>query len=308
MDNEAHGSYTLHAPSTDRPNQQRSNSNPRRDVAPLLAKSTTQHRYVRQMSISHDTLLNITLTIIRLPKDIMGAMNILEDAFFNLVVFCWDNTLFLLNLVTAKLEPDDVVPKGAPGYHGKWPEYVAPRDGDSRSACPMLNAMANHGILPHNGKNITFAELNSTVRQTFNFAPSFCFFVPKFAAGYLKKSYWRDRFDLAELSLHADNAIEHDASLTRKDFALEPDQGKIDQQLVDELLKEATGKMSNGSALLTIPDLSRALSKRRADARKTNKEYSESFFHNLFGSAKYVVTLALLFKLMDSCEIVLRPC
>lgn len=75
----------------------------------------------------------------------------------------------------------------------------------------MLNALSNHGILPHDGKDITFKQLNEVVRQCFNFAPSFCFFVPKFAAGYLNKSYFRDTFDLADLSLHADNAIEHDA-------------------------------------------------------------------------------------------------
>jgi hypothetical protein len=55
------------------------------------------------------------------------------------------------------------------------------------------------------------------------------------------------------------------------------------------LLADASGKDADGKPLLTIPDLSRALSKRRADARRTNKEYSESFFHNTFGSAKYVV-------------------
>jgi hypothetical protein len=151
----------------------------------------------------------------------------------------------------------------------------------------MLNAMANHGILPHDGKNITFKELNTKVRQTFNFAPSFCFFVPKFSADFLNRSYWSGRFDLAELSLH--NAIEHDASLTRQDAALVPDQGKPDLKLVQDLLKEASGKMPDGSLRLTIPDLSRALSKRRVDARKTNKEYSESFFHNFFGSSKYVL-------------------
>lgn len=104
--------------------------------------------------------------------------------------------------------------------------------------------------------------------------------------GFQNKSYSNDRFDLADLSLHADNAIEHDASLTRHDAALVPDQGAPDQQLVDELLKEATGKAPDGTTLLTKADLSRALSKRRADARRTNKEYSESFFHNMFGSAK----------------------
>lgn len=143
-------------------------------------------------------------------------------------------------------------------------------------------------IIAHDGKNITFKELNTKVRETFNFAASFCFFVPKFAADFLERSYWNDKFDLADLSMHASNAIEHDASLTRHDMALVPDQGKPDQELVDALLAESSGKSADGKPLLTIPDLSRALSKRRADARRTNKEYSESFFHNTFGSAKYV--------------------
>jgi hypothetical protein len=55
---------------------------------------------------------------------------------------------------------------------------------------------------------------------------------------------------------------------------------------VRDLLEEAKGKMPDGSPLLTKADLSRALSRRRADARKTNEQYSESFFHNMFGSAK----------------------
>lgn len=148
----------------------------------------------------------------------------------------------------------------------------------------MLNALANHGILPHDGKNISFRQLNTAVRQSFNFAPSFCFFVPHFAADFLGRSYLHDKFDLEELSKH--NAIEHDASLTRHDAALAPDQGKPDLQLVEELLNEATGKQANGEPLLTKKDLSLALSKRRYAARKSNEHYSESFFHNMFGSAK----------------------
>lgn len=86
--------------------------------------------------------------------------------------------------------------------------------------------------------------------------------------------------------MHAPNAIEHDGSLTRQDVALVKDQGKPDLQLVRDLLGEATGKMEDGSPRLTVKDLSRALSIRRYDARRTNKEYSESFFHNFFGSSK----------------------
>lgn len=85
--------------------------------------------------------------------------------------------------------------------------------------------------------------MNHKIRQTFNFASSFCFFVPNFSARFLNKSYKTDRFDLADLSLHAPNAIEHDASLTRHDAAVQPDQGKPDLELVQQLLSEATGKM-----------------------------------------------------------------
>lgn len=216
----------------------------------------------------------------------MGIVKIAEEIFFNLFVFIWDNCCVVANIITPKLKPNQVVPAGCPGAGGNWPEYVPPKQGDSRSACPMINAMANHGILPHDGKNITFKQLNTVTRQTFNFAPSFCFFVPRFAANFLNRSYFNDKFDLADLNLHSEKAIEHDASLTRHDAALQPDQGYPDQKLVDELLLDVTGKLPDGSAQMTIPDLSRALSKRRADARKTNSSYSENFFHNMFGSAK----------------------
>jgi Peroxidase, family 2 len=215
----------------------------------------------------------------------MGILKKITGFFINLIVLAWDFGLFILNIFTPTLKPGHVVPAGAAGHHLTWPEYTPPKDGDSRSACPMLNAMANHGILPHDGKNISFKKLNTAVRHTFNFAPSFCFFVPKFSADFLNRSYWSGSFDLAELSLH--NAIEHDASLTRLDAALVPDQGKPDLKLVDDLLKEATAKMPDGSPLLTIPDLSRALSKRRTDARRTNPAYTESLFHNMFGSSKW---------------------
>ncbi|KAK6337321.1 hypothetical protein TWF730_002726 [Orbilia blumenaviensis] len=220
-----------------------------------------------------------------------GIVHNTAGFFIKLFVFQWDFALFLLNIVTPDRKEGQVVPKGCPGHNLSWPEYVPPKEGDSRSACPMLNAMANHGILPHDGKNITFVELNHKIRQTFNFAPTFCFFVPKFAADFLNRSYWKDKFDLEELSKH--NAIEHDGSLTRQDAALVPDQGKPDLKLVHDLLAEASGKMADGSSKLMMSDLSRALSKRRVDAKKSNKDYSESFFHNVFGSSNSSTMLTL---------------
>jgi len=221
----------------------------------------------------------------------MGIISKIASQVINLFVFGWDFWLFVFNLVLPNRKIGHVVPKGHPGFGGAWPEYVAPVEGDSRSACPMLNAMANHGILPHDGKNISFKQLNHTIRATFNFAPSFCFFVPKFAADFLDKSYWKDTFDLEELSKHG--AIEHDGSLTRQDVALVKDQGKPDLDLVNWLLGTASGKFADGSPQLLPKDLSYALSKRRVDAAKTNKEYTEDTFHNIFGSSNSSTMLTL---------------
>lgn len=215
----------------------------------------------------------------------------LQKVLTDLFVMIWDLGLAILNFVLPKRKPGLVVPSGVPGHKGKWPKYIAPKESDSRSACPMLNAMANHGILPHSGRDITFRDLKTTIHQTFNFAPTFCFFVPNFAANFLERSYWRDSFDLAELSKH--NAIEHDASLTRRDSALVPDQGKPDLDLVRELLDGATGRGPSGERLLTKADLSRALSKRRTAARAENSKYSESLFHNMFGSANSSTMLTI---------------
>ncbi|KAG9204722.1 hypothetical protein G6514_000506 [Epicoccum nigrum] len=231
----------------------------------------------------------------------MGLTQKLTKPFVDLSVMTWDFGLFLANLVLPAHPPNEVVAAGVPGHQGKWPEYTPPREGDSRSACPMLNAMANHGILPHDGKNITFRDLNTAVRQTFNFAPSFCFFVPKFSADFLNRSYWTDKFDLEELSKH--NAIEHDASLTRRDAAQVPDQGKPDLMLVEELLNAATGKSPDGKPILTKADLSKQLAKRRAEARAENPEYSESMFHNMFGSANSSTMLTIFGGRVDD----LRP-
>jgi len=62
-----------------------------------------------------------------------------------LYVFVWDFVLALINIVTFNRRRGRVTPRGTPGAEGEWPAYVAPKAGDSRSACPALNALANHG-------------------------------------------------------------------------------------------------------------------------------------------------------------------
>lgn len=67
------------------------------------------------------------------------------NAVTDIGVLVWDTSLTLANLVTPSRKAGFVVPEGHPGVGGKWPEFIAPNDGDSRCSCPALNAMANHG-------------------------------------------------------------------------------------------------------------------------------------------------------------------
>ena len=130
----------------------------------------------------------------------------------------WDIYLTIANKITPDARPGRLIPAGMPGAGGKWPKFVPPKAGDSRCSCPALNAMANHGecpvqyaiaevtlisltrcsgILPHDGKNITFSEMGDKIHSTYNFAPSFCYFVPNFAANMLGRSYKKHTFNLA---------------------------------------------------------------------------------------------------------------
>jgi len=188
---------------------------------------------------------------------------------------------------------DHVTPAGHPGEGGKWPEYIAPKEGDSRCSCPGLNAMANHGILPRDGKNISFPELTSTVRATYNFSPTFCFYVSTFAARMLNKSYGKDRVDLADIDLHSAIGIEHDASLTREDIHFTKDQGKPHLPFVRELLDFASGKDKDGNKLFTAADVSRCLAKRRAESRANNPEFHMNLSHRLFSSSNSSTILTI---------------
>ncbi|SPQ24500.1 692923f1-c2ab-4731-831b-ffa9d9263d66 [Thermothielavioides terrestris] len=106
----------------------------------------------------------------------------------------------------------------------------APGD-DRRGPCPMLNTLANHGFLPHNGRNITkeitVNALNSALNVNkmlgellFNFAVTTN---PQPNATF---------FDLDHLSRH--NILEHDASLSRADYYFGHDDHTFNQTVFDQ--------------------------------------------------------------------------
>jgi hypothetical protein len=98
-----------------------------------------------------------------------------------------------------------------------WSKWEAPREGDLRSSCPMLNALANHHVLPHDGKAITKEMAVNALVSAINLDKGIC---NVFAAGAITTSPEEDAhsFDLNHVSKHG--VIEHDVSLSRNDFAL----------------------------------------------------------------------------------------
>ena len=76
-----------------------------------------------------------------------GTWSRLFEVGFYVGLMSWDFSLAFVNIFTFKRKIGQVTPKGKPGEGGVWPEYIPPREGDSRCSCPGLNTMANHGTL-----------------------------------------------------------------------------------------------------------------------------------------------------------------
>ncbi|KAJ7220679.1 Cloroperoxidase, partial [Mycena pura] len=94
-------------------------------------------------------------------------------------------------------------------------EWRAPTATDVRSPCPGLNTLANHGYLPRNGKNLSIPMMLDAALEGFNVGPDAIIQAAKFG---LLSGDAPTTLDLNALALH--NLIEHDASLSRGDFAL----------------------------------------------------------------------------------------
>ncbi|KAI3394433.1 hypothetical protein diail_2683 [Diaporthe ilicicola] len=94
--------------------------------------------------------------------------------------------------------------------------YQAPTDTDVRAPCPALNALANHGILPRDGKGITIDVLSEAARTGFSVAADA---TAVFGALAFKTSTTGNAstFNLDDLKQHDPHVLEHDGSMSRND-------------------------------------------------------------------------------------------
>ncbi|KAK3295298.1 Chloroperoxidase, partial [Chaetomium fimeti] len=90
---------------------------------------------------------------------------------------------------------------------------------DSRSPCPGLNALANHGFLPRSGLNIDIAAIRYAVNAGFNYEPKSLDLAFNAAIDFkLSTTGNSSTIHLADLAKH--DTIEMDGSLSRNDFLL----------------------------------------------------------------------------------------
>nr|AIG55844.1 secreted protein [Achlya hypogyna] len=139
-----------------------------------------------------------------------------------------------------------------PDWHPTDPKNMAP--------CPMLNSLANHGVLPRT--NITASNLRSALGSI-----------------HCDSSQHRGVQELTLKDLDVHNAIEHDASLTRLDAALGSNT-KLNSTLLAELLAtSADGKY------ITKSELAQYRVARETNSRKINPSFT-------FGVKQQVIAYA----------------
>ncbi|KFZ11821.1 hypothetical protein V501_04562 [Pseudogymnoascus sp. VKM F-4519 (FW-2642)] len=155
------------------------------------------------------------------------------------------------------------------GSNSGW-EPAGPND--FRGPCPMMNTLANHGFLPHDGRNITKANAVHALSAGLNFDPALASLMwdqaiianPEPNATF---------FTLDNLNRH--NVLEHDASLSRVDDFFGNNHA-FDQATFDETRVWWTGPVLDAN-MLANGKLARQLGSKAKNPEYTFTANTEQF-------------------------------
>ncbi|KAF3910173.1 Chloroperoxidase [Orbilia brochopaga] len=129
-------------------------------------------------------------------------------------------------------------------------------DVSSRSPCPGLNALANQGYLPRDGKNYTVPMVHAALMKALHMTPTAAWSLTTALKPLLRPD---GTFDLIDTRRH--NVIEHDASFTRLDFH-QGDNYTVQPQMVQAILDDAEG------GDVTLRTLAKTFVRRRRESKK----------------------------------------
>lgn len=114
-----------------------------------------------------------------------------------------------------------------------------------RSPCPALNTLANHGYLARNGQNITSDALSDALTSVYNL---------DLVTAQILVNQVPSSFSLDYLGTH--NLLEHDASLTHRDFYYGDNPMSANATLADDFFAraDATGRLGLSAVASTRRD------------------------------------------------------
>ncbi|PHH73458.1 hypothetical protein CDD80_3812 [Ophiocordyceps camponoti-rufipedis] len=141
-------------------------------------------------------------------------------------------------------------------------DWRPPGPGDSRSPCPGLNSLANHGFLPRDGRNVDLGTLIVGAFEGLGSSPEISALIG--GIGLLSsRTPLSVKFDLEDLRKHQ-FLIEHDCSFSRQDTAV----GNNND--FDPEIWGVTMSVIGGKSIVTPRDMGRARSVRLRDQRRRN--------------------------------------
>jgi len=113
-------------------------------------------------------------------------------------------------------------------------QWAPPGPDDVRSPCPALNSMANHGFLPHSGKDLTVNMLTGAMEKVFNIGLDLRTILAIGGLFSSPNALLNGTMDLNDLNKH--NYIEHDGSLSRAPIHEGGDDHTFRQDIFDQVL------------------------------------------------------------------------
>jgi len=105
----------------------------------------------------------------------------------------------------------------------------------NRGPCPGLNALANQGYLPRDGKNMTRPQVEQALMTVLHMSKTAASALASSLPPLLRKD---GTFDMVDLRKH--NVIEHDASFTRLDFH-QGDNYTFQPDMLEAMIADADG-------------------------------------------------------------------
>ncbi|ESK88999.1 hypothetical protein Moror_13158 [Moniliophthora roreri MCA 2997] len=163
--------------------------------------------------------------------------------------------------------------------------FRKPSATDSRSPCPWINSLANHGYLPRDGKNITIPAMLDAVEEVFNVAPEV---VQLFAKLSVTCSKQFSTFDLGGTALHG--CIEHDASISRSDF----NSASGDNLSFNETLYNTLASKNPGEEFYDISVAGQVMKERLENSLATNNKTVNTIKEITFRSTEAALYLTVM--------------